>query len=227
MFNKRVVWFVAVLVIAAALFLVPSTVSTPRELEEPKKPAAEAVDPTVDSTPNPGEKSEETSGATEPTEPEIKPESLQPLGLAPEYFGKGRSILPVGVSGESNGFVVGWNVPVGTVIFAPFEGRVTQTTLSPPDGSAKLMGVEVFQSSTGDWVKATLRFSAIAHNLELLVEKGTEVKPGDPIAKVTSSKIIEAVDVAKYGNFSLLLHFSTTDLSDQRFYEWYDLLVGK
>jgi len=191
--------------------VVPITPLTPPVVGEPKQITLPVAEPAI-SPPAVVEKEEEV------------PVVLEAIGLEPKYFGKGYAPSPPIIRNNLLLFGVAWDVPIGTVIFAPFEGMVIRTSRSLPDGES-LMSVQVFQPATDEWENASLRFAVAAYKIELLTEEGIEVKQGDPIAKLALSEAIEPLLKEYNRSFNLVFDFMTKDLSDQRFYEWHELLT--
>ena len=166
-----------------------------------------------------------TPPVTEPAPPVVPPPIVTPeetiaSPLSKEFWGKGYSPSPPTIQNGQMWLYTAWMVPAETVIFAPFDGKITFLSWVT-EAEENMEKISVFQGT--EWAWADLGFEIAAHHLEPLVERGQEVKAGDPIARVGSEKLIEGIK--NHGDFNIILDFNTTNLDDEKLNQWYKLLV--
>jgi len=108
-------------------------------------------------------------------------------------------------------FNASWNVPTGTVIFAPFAGEIVFLSVTlKEEASRDILGL---LGESGESWQSFMIFAY--YDFKPLVEQGQKVKAGDPLVQVVDREI--------------KLEFASSLQSQQidETNKWYNLLVGK
>jgi len=186
--------------------------------DEEKPPALVVEPPAVEIPPK-----EEPMAPEEPPVVEVPPEEekppapvvepiVAPIPLPQEFWGKASSSSPPTIIREQDQilFNASWNVPTGTVIFAPFAGEIVFLSVTlKEEASRDILGL---LGESGESWQSFMIFAY--YDFKPLVEQGQKVKAGDPLVQVVDREI--------------KLEFASSLQSQQidETNKWYNLLVG-